>query len=87
MSQVVVYLARKLIDEGSSFIFLVSLAVAIINTPAILGKHRRWNRLSTEFASYPAPTRIVGGIAVVLLVAGAIIVAGHSGAAQRHLPP
>lgn len=82
-----VYLGRRLIEKGSSFIFLVGLAVAIINTPAILGNHRRWNRLSTEFASYSAPTRIVGRIAVVLLVVGAISVAGYFGAAQSHLPP
>lgn len=79
-----VYLGRRLIDNGSPFIFLVAFAVAAINTPSIVGKHR--NRLSTEFASYSAPTRIVGGIAVVLLVVGAIFVAGHFGAAQRLLP-
>jgi hypothetical protein len=82
-----VYLGRRLIDKGSPFIFLVGFAVAIINTPAIVGKHRRWNRLSTEFASYSAPTRIVGGMVVVLLIVGAIIIAGHFGAAQRNLPP
>jgi hypothetical protein len=81
-----VYLGRRLIDNGSPFIFLVGFAVATINIPAILSKHKRWIRLSSEFASYPAPIRIVGGIAVVLLIVGAVIIAGHFGAAQSHLP-
>ena len=81
-----VYLGHRLIDKGSPFIFLVAIAIAITNTPGILSKHRRWNELGTEFASYSAPTRIVGGIAVVLLVIGSIVVAGHFGAAQRNLP-
>jgi len=81
-----VYLGRRLIDKGSPFIFLVSFAVAIVNTPAILGKRKRWDRLSAEFEGYSPTIRIVGGFVVVLLVVGAIIVAGHFGAAQRLLP-
>jgi hypothetical protein len=46
-----VYLGRRLIDKGSPFIFLVAFAVAIFNTPAALGKFRRWNRLGKEFES------------------------------------
>ena len=81
-----VYLGRRLIDKGSPFIFLVGFAVAIVNTPAILGKRKRWDRLSAQFEGYSPTIRIVGGFVVVLLVAGAIIVAGHFGAAQRLLP-
>jgi hypothetical protein len=81
-----VYLDRRLIDKGSPFIFLVAFAVAIANTPAVLGKHRHWDRLSTEFEGYSTLTRVVGGIVVVLLVIGSVIVAGHFGAAQRSLP-
>lgn len=82
-----VYLGRRLIDNSSPIVFLVAFAVALVNTLAALGKNRRSNRLSREFESYPAPIRIGGGIAVVLLVIVAIIAAGHFGAAQRHLPP
>jgi len=82
-----VYLGRRLIDKGSPFIFLVGFAIAAVNTPAIVGKHKRWDRLCTEFASYSASTRIIGGVAVVLLVVAAIVVSGYFGAAQRHLPP
>jgi uncharacterized membrane protein YhaH (DUF805 family) len=81
-----VYLGRRLIDKGSPFIFLVAFAVAIVNTPAILGKRKRWDRLSAEFEGYSRTIRIVGGFAVVLLIVAAIIVAGHFGAAQRLLP-
>ena len=81
-----VYLGRRLIDKGSPFIFLVGFAVAIVNTPAILGKRKRWDRLSAQFEGYSPTIRIVGGFVVVLLVVGAIIVAGHFGAAQRLLP-
>jgi hypothetical protein len=81
-----VYLGRRLIDRGSPFIFLVAFGVAIVNTPAILGKHKRWDQLSSEFEGYSRVIRIVGGFAVVLLVVGAIIVAGYFGAAQRLLP-
>ena len=65
-----VYLGRRLIDKGSPFIFLVAFAVAIVNTPAILGKRKRWDRLSAEFEGYSRTIRIVGGFAVVLLVVG-----------------
>jgi hypothetical protein len=82
-----VYLGRRLIDKGSPFIFLVAFAVALVNTPALIGKFRRWHRLSMEFEHYSARTRIAGGIVVVLLYIGAIICAGHFGAAQRNLPP
>jgi hypothetical protein len=82
-----VYLGRRLIDKGSPFIFLVAFTVALINTPALIGKFRRWHRLSMEFECYSAPTRIAGGIVVVLLYIGAIICAGHFGVAQRNLPP
>jgi uncharacterized membrane protein YhaH (DUF805 family) len=81
-----VYLGRRLIDKGSPFIFLVAFAVAIVNTPAILGKRKRWDRLSAEFEGYSPTIRIVGDFVVVLLVVGAIIVAGLFGAAQRLLP-
>ena len=82
-----VYLGHRLIDKGSPFIFLVGLAIVVINGPAAVGKHKRWDRLSTEFESYSRPVRIVGGIVVVLLVVAAILVAGHFGAAQHLLPP
>jgi hypothetical protein len=82
-----VYLGRRLIDKGSPFIFLVAFAVAFINVPAALGKFRRWHRLGKEFESYSKPTRIAGGIVVVLLFIGAIVCAGYFGEAQRNLPP
>src|ERR1039457_2542589 len=82
-----VYLGRRLIDKGSPFIFLVAFAVALVNTPALLSKHKRLNLLGREFKGYPVPIRIAGGFAVVLLVAAAIIVASHFGAAQRNVPP
>jgi hypothetical protein len=81
-----VYLGRRLIGKGSPFIFLVAFAVAIVNIPAILGKRKRWDQLSAEFEGYSPTIRIVGGFVVVLLVVGAIIVAGHFGAAQHLLP-
>jgi hypothetical protein len=82
-----VYLGRRLIDKGSPFIFLVAFAVALINTPALIGKFRRWHRLCLEFETYSKPTRIAGCIAVVLLFIGAIVCAGYFGEAQRNLPP
>jgi hypothetical protein len=81
-----VYLGRRLFDKSSPFIFLVAFAVALVNTPAVLGKHKRWDRHGEEFETYSTPIRVVGGIAVVFLVVGAIIFAGHFGAAQRTLP-
>jgi hypothetical protein len=81
-----VHLGRRLIDKGSPFIALVGIGVALVNTPAILGERKRWDKLSAEFESYSAAIRVVGGFAVVLLVVAAIIVAGHFGAAQRYLP-
>jgi hypothetical protein len=82
-----VYLGHRLIGKGSPFIFLVGFAIALVNTPMIIGKHRRWDKLSTEFESYSTSVRIGGGIAVVLFVVAAVIVAGHFGAAQHLLPP
>lgn len=82
-----VYLGRRLIDKGSSFVILVAFAVAFINTPAALGKFGRWHRLGKEFDSYSKPARIAGGIVVVLLFIGAIVCAGYFGKAQRALPP
>ncbi len=82
-----VYLGRKLIEKGSPFIFIVGFAVALVNTPALVGRFRHWDRLSKEFASYSRPTRIAGGIAVGLLYVGAIACAGYFGVAQRNLPP
>jgi hypothetical protein len=81
-----VYVGHRLIDKSSPFIFLVGFAILLINMPTVLGKNSRWNRLSTEFETYSTPTRVVGGIAVTLLVVGAAILAGHFGDAQRHLP-
>jgi hypothetical protein len=81
-----VYLGRKLIEKGSPFILLVCFGVAIVNTPAVVGKLRRWRKLSAEFETYSAPTRIGGRIVVVLLFIGAVICAGHFGVAQRNLP-
>jgi len=81
-----VYLGRRLIDKGSPFIYLAAFAVAFINIPAALGKFRRWHRLGKEFESYSKPTRIAGGIAVVLLFIGAIVCAGYFGEAQSRLP-
>jgi predicted permease len=81
-----VYLGRRLIDKGSPFVFLVAFAVAFINIPAALGKFKRWHRLGKEFESYSKPTRIAGGIVVVLLFIGAIVCTGYFGEAQHLLP-
>jgi hypothetical protein len=77
-----VYLGRRLIDKGSPFIFLVAFAVAFVNTLAALGKFRRWHRLGNEFESYSKPTRIAGGIVVVLFFIGAIACAGRAAVQQ-----
>jgi hypothetical protein len=82
-----VYLGRRLIDQGSPFIFLVVFGVGLINAPAMMGKFKRWHRLRTEFEGYSAPARIAGGVVVVLLYVGAIVCAGHFGVAQRNLLP
>jgi hypothetical protein len=33
----------------------VGFAVALVNTPAMLGKHERWDRLSEQFETYSTP--------------------------------
>jgi hypothetical protein len=81
-----VYLGRRLIEKGTPFIFVVAFAVTFINIPAALGKFKRWRRLGDEFESYSKPTRIAGGIVVVLLIIGAIVCAGYFGEAQSSLP-
>jgi hypothetical protein len=81
-----VYLGHRFIDNGNPFLYLAGFAILVANTPAIVGKHRRWDRLGTEFESYPTFIRICGGIAVVLLIAAAIFLSGHLGAALRDLP-
>jgi hypothetical protein len=82
-----VYLGHRLINKGSPGTFLVGFAIVIANIPAIMGKHRHWDKLSAEFKAYPAFIRIGGGIAVILLIAAGIILSGHFLAAQRDLPP
>jgi hypothetical protein len=82
-----VYLGRRFIDKGSPLIYLLAFAIAVLNTPAIVGKHRHWDRLGTEFEGYPTFIRLGGAIAVVLLIAAAIFLSGHFGAAVRLLPP
>lgn len=81
-----VYMGRRIFDESIPFLFIVAFVVAILNTKALIGKNKRWNRLSTEFESYSRPIRIGGGWAVVLLVILTIIAFGHFGQAQRYLP-
>jgi hypothetical protein len=44
-----VYVGHRLIDKGSPFMFLVGFAVALVNTPLFMGKHRRWDQLGAEF--------------------------------------
>ncbi len=82
-----VYVGRRLIDKGSPFIFLVGFAVALVNTPTLIWRSKRWHVLSKEFESYSRPVRIAGGIAVTVLYVGAIVFAGYFGVAQRDLPP
>lgn len=81
-----VYLGRRLIDQSSSYVYILPLALVLLNLKAVLGKNKRWNRLSREFESYPAPIRLGGGWAVVLLTFLMIFVASHFAVAQRHLP-
>lgn len=82
-----VSLGHRIIDKGSPFLYLVGFAIVIANTPAILGKHLHWDRLSAEFETYPTFVRVGGGIAVVLLVVAGIILSGHFVVAMRDLPP
>lgn len=81
-----VYFSWRLTDKLRSFDFLVGFAIALVNTPALLGKHKRLDRLSKEFESYSAPIRIAGGIAAFVLVCAAVFVAARFGGAQRLLP-
>jgi hypothetical protein len=81
------YLGHRVIDKGSPIIYLVGFAIAVANTPAIVGKHRHWDKLGIEFDSYPTFIRIGGGIAVILLVLAAIFLSGHFGGIVRLLPP
>ena len=81
-----VYMGHRIIDESIPLLFIVALVVALLNIKALIGKNKRWNRLSGEFESYSKPIRIGGGWAVVLLVIVTIVAFGHFGEALRHLP-
>ena len=78
-----VYHERRLIDH---YIYIVALAVFILNIGAVWGGNKRWQRLCREFESYPKPIRIGGGVVVVALIVVTVIAASHFGAAYSHLP-
>jgi hypothetical protein len=78
-----VYHERRLIDH---YIYIVALAVFIMNVGAAWGGNKRWQRLRKEFESYPRPIRIGGGVVVVALMVLTVIAASHFGAAYSHLP-
>jgi hypothetical protein len=78
-----VYPERRLIDHS---IYIVALAVFILNVGAAWGGNKRWQRLYREFESYPKPIRIGGGVVVVVLIVFTVIAASHFGAAYSHLP-
>ena len=78
-----VYHERRLIDH---YIYIVGLAVFILNGGAAWGGNKRWRRLGREFESYPKPIRIGGGIIVVALIVLTVVAASHFGAAYSHLP-
>ena len=78
-----VYHERRLVDH---YIYLVALAVVILNAGAAWGGNKRWQRLCREFESYPKPIKIGGGIVVVALIFLTVIAANHFGAAYSRLP-
>ena len=81
-----VYLGRRLIHTSSPYLYLIGFLLILLNIKGVLGKNKRWNRLTSEFEKYSAPVRIGGGWAVVLIAILTVIAAGHFGEAQRHLP-
>jgi hypothetical protein len=78
-----IYHERRLPDH---YMYIVAVAVFILNVGAAWGGNRRWQRLSREFESYPKPIRIGGGVVVVALIILTVIAASHFGAAYSHLP-
>jgi hypothetical protein len=78
-----VYHERRLIDHS---IYIVAVAVLILNVGAAWGGNKRRQRLCREFESYPKPIRIGGGVVVVALIVLTVIAASHFGAAYSHLP-
>lgn len=78
-----VYHERRLIDH---YIYIVALAVFILNVGAAWGGNKRWQRLRKEFESYPRPIRIAGGVVVVALIVLTVIAVNYFGAAYSRLP-
>lgn len=78
-----VYHERRLIDH---YIYIVGLAVLVLNVGAAWGGNKRWQRLGGEFESYAKPIKIGGGIIVVALIVLTVVAASHFGAAYSHLP-
>ena len=78
-----IYHERRLPDH---YIYIIALAVVILNGGAAWGGKRHWRRLCIEFESYPKSIKICGGIAVVALSVLIIVAASHFGAAYAHLP-
>jgi hypothetical protein len=78
-----VYHERRLINH---YIYIVAMAVFILNVGAAWGGNKRWQRLCREFESYPKPIKIGGGIVVVFLIVLTVVAASHFGAAYSKLP-
>ena len=78
-----VYHERRLIDH---YIYIVALAVFILNVAAAWGGNKRWQRLRKEFESYPRPIRIGGGVIVLALIVLTVIAVNYFGSAYSRLP-
>jgi hypothetical protein len=78
-----VYHERRLIDHS---IYIIALAVLMLNVGAAWGGNKRWQRLFRDFESYPKPIKIGGGVVVVALIVLTVGAASHFGAAYSHLP-
>jgi hypothetical protein len=78
-----VYHERRLMDH---YIYIVALAVVILNVGSAWGGNKRRQRLRKEFESYPMPIKIGGGVVVVALIVLTVGAASHFGAAYSHLP-
>jgi hypothetical protein len=78
-----IYHERRLPDH---YMFIVAMAVLILNVGAAWGGNKRRQRLCREFECYPKPIKIAGGVVVVALIILTVAAAGHFGAAYSHLP-
>lgn len=78
-----VHREQRLMDH---YIYVVALAVVILNAGAAFGGGKRRHRLCSEFESYPKPIRIGGGVVVIALIIVTVVAINYFGAAYSHLP-